>query len=467
MSTSFPYRLGMFSRTLTYAVSILALWLAVGSAAVHAAPAVCKPETGEIKFTYVNGVWNDTPAAAFDSAEHLQNAWNERPGSSPIRVATFWNPGDGKFADVLEALIYQNWGAAPTLFGAALGIWETAIASPPTAAAIAGEIAGAAARFRIEIDLFKARLKDDIDNGRKNVIVAHSQGNLLVNIALRELQKEGVSIDTIAVVNVASPDTSTASTYNFSITNADDEIIKNIPNHAGNIFQQVGPDELATWTGKEIRFPEPSRHAFVESYLSPYIKDGMGVSLQDRILDGMDAMRRAVDSCGTVGSSQPDPDVQIQIQSKVVDLSKEHDANGNPLGYATCGDNTWYDQVTQKYVPYSECHRPWAALTKATCTGSGCSNVLVIIDQIACRNQEGPETSFPGQFAPNAPEYTQISQAYYQQWVVTGGTPPPDYPPRFKTYTLTCEMDLLVKYFNGPNAPKTMPLGRFAVSGGF
>lgn len=136
---------------------------------------------------FVNGVWNPLGYDASNTAVALTEAFVEAGAPSLLNVRTLWNPGDGYIADLAEVAIDQNLVRTGTDFINGVA-YET---GPRWAAWLQADTASASTRRRLAIEKIKSAVLQELrTNQGPVVLVAHSQGNIVVNNAIRELQQQ-------------------------------------------------------------------------------------------------------------------------------------------------------------------------------------------------------------------------------------------------------------------------------------
>ena len=180
---------------------VLALLLCSVSVDVAAQTTSC----GRPSVYFVNGILN-SPSGARESADEIGAAINARFPEYGVRVQTIYNPSEYPTGDVAEVALQQYWLQAGLNFVNAIfrawaplysGIIQSQLDRPQ-----------AAIRERTVINEIKRTVLADIrSNAAPVVLIAHSQGNILVNEAVFELQTEDLTreipgIKTIAVLGI-------------------------------------------------------------------------------------------------------------------------------------------------------------------------------------------------------------------------------------------------------------------------
>jgi hypothetical protein len=270
------------NRPLNWALIILTLFLLAIN--VNVSAQTCTPGKDKTRLIYVNGVYNNDPGDARETLLSLGIAL-AREGEPPLPSEAFWNPGDGVVEDPLEAMVSQTWSARGTPFVDAI----LAVVSPGAAANAINEQIKASARHRKVVEEFKARLMTLITQGDKILIVAHSQGNIVVNDALRDLRQASVSLDSVGVVGLASPDTSEAPIKGLYITSSKDPVI----NFTNTVVHSL-PSNFAT----DVALSGIQNHYVVEGYLNPSIANQSGQTIRGKVVDSVRLAKEALESCG-------------------------------------------------------------------------------------------------------------------------------------------------------------------------
>lgn len=169
---------------------------------------------------FVNGVWNPEGYQAMQGSAELSATLNEALDANGlakiVNVRTIWNVGDGFLADLEEVALEQ-----PRLAILIRTMFQGFADAP-----------AATARRRQSIDKIKELVLNEIQNNEAPVVLlAHSQGNIYVNQAVRELRDEWSArlpqVANIAVVGIGVADRNRdplARFYSF-ITSTTDTII--------------------------------------------------------------------------------------------------------------------------------------------------------------------------------------------------------------------------------------------------
>lgn len=246
---------------------ILTLMFALTSIPTTAAQLSCsKPSV-----FFVNGVWNNSPRGAQDSADALSKAIAEKFEPYGVQVRTIYNPGDGTLEDVAEVAISQNWIRSALDFI----INFSREFSPRFSSYLQTRLDEAAAseRHRAIVDDIKGQLLADIRTRQSTaVVIAHSEGNIYVNEAVWALKHDSVSRDIpgvqgIAVLGVGVADNKNKpgmrplepDLYRY-LTSSDDVIINPLTGvPPANFFQSPAPGSHEN---------DPSGHQIIDSYLS-------------------------------------------------------------------------------------------------------------------------------------------------------------------------------------------------------
>jgi hypothetical protein len=222
---------------------------------------------GKAQVFFVNGVWNDKGYDAMEAATELTATINEaldaRGLQKIVNVRTIWNEGDGYVADLAEVALAQ-----PLLSEALRAIFQGFSDAP-----------AATARRRKSIDKVKEIVLREIrDNGSPVVLVAHSQGNIIVNAAVSELQETwGPTVPqvmNIAIVGIAVADRNKVGRFYSYITSATDKIIFGLIGVPSANFQRTGTNwiEQAFWLAvqplKTLYDIIGTEHPLVTTYLN-------------------------------------------------------------------------------------------------------------------------------------------------------------------------------------------------------
>lgn len=219
---------------------------------------------------YLNGVLNGAFRAMVSEsvlAHAVSTRYPALRGTVTFRLS--YNQTHGLF-DLIEALHQISPGSTSTLLRIVFGL----ISPPsPSEAAILSRIAETAAeavqtqKLQRLVEIYRRELIE----GRKVVLVAHSQGNLYANRAYDQLQQEYGS--SVGIVSVATPDSRVAGGGPwFTLTG--DRVIR----YLRLAFPSILPPDLDGPSSGADRW----QHGFLESYLQP------GGSSRVPILRGID-----------------------------------------------------------------------------------------------------------------------------------------------------------------------------------
>ena len=284
----------------------------------HLIATAAVPTCGKVQIFFVNGVWNDHGYDAMNSAVELSSVINEAlarrnlPAIANARL--IWNQGDGLINDAEEVLLDQ-----PTLYAALIAALPRFIV----------DSTAASSRKRKAIDAIKAIVLNEIQvNKVPVVLVAHSQGNIMVNEAVKELQniwKNSLpDIMNIAIVGVGVADKSpipplSSNRYDY-LTSGGDLIIKPLPGALPTNFERdFVPLEVPYSSPALIPFSMiakliPAGHDFVGVYLNPkYLGTFRGKrtssrdAIGDLFVDAYERVNRAW-ACVTM-TTDPNPSI--------------------------------------------------------------------------------------------------------------------------------------------------------------
>lgn len=158
---------------------------------------------------YVNGV-NTSLTGSHDGANELTAAIAETFPSYGISVRTIYNPSESILGDAAEVAVTQNWLRIGMDFVVAI----TALNSPNFSEWLQKELDDVAANIRRTeaIEDIKSIVLAQINASSAPVIlIAHSQGNIMVNEAVRQLKTNSITasipgVKTIAVLGIAVAD---------------------------------------------------------------------------------------------------------------------------------------------------------------------------------------------------------------------------------------------------------------------
>lgn len=220
---------------------------------------------------FVNGVWNPKGSDAVASQIELQVALNEAlesKGLPPtINIRTIWNEGDGYLADIEEVSLDQ-----PILYLAIRNGLQLYMDAP-----------AATERRRRAIDKVKSIVIDSINSTSAPVIlIAHSQGNIVVNNAVRELQNDAVTAKTYGIKNIGIigvgvadkdigiTDRAIANRHYSYITSTTDLIIAPLPGVLPSNFKRtVTLGDISDFNPlSALRSILDTEHSFVPTYLN-------------------------------------------------------------------------------------------------------------------------------------------------------------------------------------------------------
>lgn len=239
-----------------------------------------------------NGVWVVSEMDATESLEEIKDLLRVRMPSaefSDTRFGIAYNRSISKFADVAESARQILGNEYPSLLFASLlrvahlPAWllpdalARALNDALRNAAVQRFIAQASSNNDVAIHV--ASYKSDIAEGRKVVVVAHSQGNLFVNLAFQQLDPASEQ-RSFGMIPVASPDSVVRKSLVGNVTFINDLVIQAVQaarSLAG--LPSVLPFNDLLQTPQTI-----DGHQFVPNYLSDtssteFIRSGVTSSL--------------------------------------------------------------------------------------------------------------------------------------------------------------------------------------------
>ena len=233
---------------------------------VIAQEATCK----KAQVFYVNGIGNPKGWDATEGSVELSGALNEglKDQGYPqiVNVRTIWNEGDGILKDAEEV------GLSVPLLGAFLeSFYKTIPASLIARLLDYVDHPTATERRRRSINKIKSTILTEIrDNKAPVVILAHSQGNINVNLAVEELQDNYKStipqIMNIAIVGIGVADRKTPGKFYSYVTSASDQIISAPPLSLSSLTTGILDGNFVTQSTNISLTPQ---HLLIEVYLNP------------------------------------------------------------------------------------------------------------------------------------------------------------------------------------------------------
>lgn len=274
---------------------------------------------------YVNGVWNGDQYMALASATGLTEAAHAAGAPGLVNVRTIWSPGDGPAADLVEVFIGRYWN------------------DPSFVDLVYAEIIArfsldtdllAVERYRAQIARIKSQVLPEITTAQVPVVmVAHSQGNIMVNQAIQELQSENASlrgIRSIGILGIANADKrANVSDFYRYITSSRDQVIKAVPSSpAANFFETQLDLDLSGHTMGHYLSPEATGRFQTES--GPLSNARAQVGAQ--FVNVYDATQASW-PCLELGSS-PNPAVQGQAVAFSVSVKARPGDERKPEGIA-------------------------------------------------------------------------------------------------------------------------------------
>lgn len=183
----------------------VAVWLWCFSFSAFAQTASCNKPT----VYYVNGV-NTTLTAAHEGANELSVAIAEKFPQHGVTVRAIHNPSESLLSDLPEVAVTQHW----LQVGIELILAVASITNPGLSAWLQKELDDVAAIFR-RIDAIenikKIVLAQIKVSSAPVILIAHSQGNIMVNEAVRQLKTNSGTanipgVKTIAVLGIGVAD---------------------------------------------------------------------------------------------------------------------------------------------------------------------------------------------------------------------------------------------------------------------
>lgn len=184
---------------------LLGVWLWCFSLNSFAQSASCSKPT----VFYVNGV-NTNLTAAHEGAKELSAAIAEKFPQHGVTVRAIHNPSESLLSDLPEVAVTQHWLQVGINFILAV----TSITNPGLSAWLQNELDDVAAIFR-RIDAIenikKIVLAQIKATSAPVILIAHSQGNIMVNEAVRQLKTNSATanisgVKTIAVLGIGVAD---------------------------------------------------------------------------------------------------------------------------------------------------------------------------------------------------------------------------------------------------------------------
>ena len=222
---------------------------------------------------YVNGVANPKGWSPTEGSVELSEALNEglKAEGFPqiVNVRTIWNEGDGILKDLEEV------GLSVPVLGSAIGLLESFFKATIPTSLITNLLdyvdnPAATERRKKSINKVKAIILAEVrDNQVPVVVLAHSQGNIIVNRAVEELQAEFSSsvpqIMNVAIVGIGVADrTKPGQLYSY-ITSASDYVISAPPLSLSSITTGILVGNFVTESAN-LSLPQ---HSLVDVYLNP------------------------------------------------------------------------------------------------------------------------------------------------------------------------------------------------------
>jgi hypothetical protein len=216
---------------------LLGLWLVLTSAIVLAQQPEDSLCGGTQAIYFGNGVWVVSPGDARDTLEDLKDRLRPSMSADQFNTTKFgvaYNRSAGRVSDVLEsarqilgneypsllvALLLQRAGAPDWLIPDSLQVQLNDLLRNEAARRfLQGQVSES------DVAIHVTSYKADIVEGRKIVVVSHSQGNLFVNLAFEKLT--AAERNSFAMIPVASPDSVVRRSLIGHVTFSNDLVIE-------------------------------------------------------------------------------------------------------------------------------------------------------------------------------------------------------------------------------------------------
>jgi hypothetical protein len=236
-----------------------------GGALAQAQPTACTPATALI--AHGNGILTDFDSA-LDSIEALRR--RALPADlQGVRFAVAYNPTNGFIADIFESAV-QDLSTDVTQFWR---YWNNLLPMPDNLRRLVEErvaqIDEAALvntdSLRRHVDLYSVNLLE----GKKVLLVAHSQGTFYANQAFTLLTAENPENSrSFGIVSVALMDHFVAGEPPYPYITLHEDSIVNVVRAAKELLGQPGPLPGTTTNLLTTLLSDPRGHDFVDSYLA-------------------------------------------------------------------------------------------------------------------------------------------------------------------------------------------------------
>lgn len=240
---------------------------------------------GKTTVYFGNGVWVDETSGAKQSVTKLEDLLKQRLTASelatlelPFRLAN--NPSKSGVRDLIEALAQQSTSDYTEIWRWLLGLESLPEALRPyfegtLKAAIDKDLTGSIDKS--VLDEHVDNYEEAVANGKKVLVVAHSQGNFFVNEAYTLLEQQ-FHKDAFGIVAVASPDTYVAKPDSPHVTTVNDFVITGLV-QAERLLLGKRPALLPNTTNLStpLSTGDFTGHQFIKSYLEE------GSSSEDKI----------------------------------------------------------------------------------------------------------------------------------------------------------------------------------------
>lgn len=228
---------------------------------------------------FVNGVWNDMPSQAEEGSKELYLAAIAQNAPNDAYVRPLFNPGDGLLADVAEVATNQLLVRGTLDFFTlllemtnqnSLGMYANYIDWLKSQM----DHVAALERNKNQIKKVKETILEEIVSHKKPVLlIAHSQGNILVNQAVQDLKTHWLTQNIVGVQAIGVMGIGVASRLDLSklpyssrlykyITFDEDLIIKQLP--------LLGELDANFFGESSLLSLDPTNHTLINTYLGEY-----------------------------------------------------------------------------------------------------------------------------------------------------------------------------------------------------
>ncbi len=212
-----------------------------------------------------NGVWTDRPLAKIDLEQFKNEISTVFPAEQFDKISfdLAFNTSSGKLADLFESAIQD-------LSGDASSFWRTIAILVPMPATFRAKLTNLAATIdenaflnSQDLSIQLASYRNTILEGKKALVVSHSQGNFFANESYRQLSTSDKA--SFGIVSVANP-ASSVTTGGPHTTLYEDLVIQAIT--AAKLQVGLPTPQLPNVTNL-LTLADLTGHFFVESYLAP------------------------------------------------------------------------------------------------------------------------------------------------------------------------------------------------------